>query len=135
MHKSRFSTNQLKIVGYTPSYRVFQNFKSKVLELPYEVLKALNSNPHIQQFPTSIRYTKTKWHESTNRSPILIPYNLSSIPLSASTDSIASNIIMFTNSLVQQNSWQKMHRTTKMQTWAFFPLVKQQYITKTTSNN
>lgn len=67
-----------------------------------------------------------------NRSPLLIPYNLSSIPLNASTDSIASNI-MSTNSLVQQNSWQKMHRTTKIQTWAFFPLVKQQHITKTTS--
>jgi hypothetical protein len=62
----------------------------------------------------------------------LIPYNLPSIPLNASTDSIASNI-MFTNSLVQQNSWQKMHRTTKMQTWAFFALVKQHQNTKTTS--
>jgi len=40
---------------------------------------------------------------------------------------------MFTNSLVQQNFWQKMHRTIKIQRGAFFPLVKQQQITKTTS--
>jgi hypothetical protein len=53
--------------------------------------------------------------------------------LNASTDSIASNIIMFTNSLVQQNSSQMMHRTIKIRTGAFFPLVKQQQITKTTS--
>jgi len=72
-----------------------------------------------------------KWNHKTDHL-YWSPYNLSSTPLNASTDSIASNI-MSSNSLVQHNPWQKMHRTTKIRTWAFFPLVKQQHITKTIS--